>query len=132
MTTVPDSQITYRLEGKLGVVFERRFIVPPEEVFSALVDPDPVSGWQGSQSTTLEVVEMDVRPGSPRRATTSFLTPIGCGRGFDDREAMQRLRPIRFKSEGGCKGSDDGVVRNQDGGLTLCDERQDHPGSILE
>lgn len=62
-TEIPGSQTTYRLSGKREVVFERRYPAPPEDVFEAFCDSDRVDEWWGSKGTTLEVVEMDVRPG---------------------------------------------------------------------
>ena len=65
--TVPNSQTTYRLEGKREVVFERRYDATPEEVFAAFSDADRVDAWWGSQGAKLDVVEMDVRPGGKWR-----------------------------------------------------------------
>jgi uncharacterized protein YndB with AHSA1/START domain len=60
---IPGSQTVYRLHGKKEVVFERRYTAPPEEVFAAFADPHRVQEWWGSSGATLEVIEMDVRPG---------------------------------------------------------------------
>lgn len=53
--------------GRQEIVFTREFDAPRELVFRAWMDPELLSRWLGPHRLTIEVVEMDPRPGGSWR-----------------------------------------------------------------
>ncbi len=50
-------------DGSPYVSITRTFAVPPEQVFAAWTTPEHFGHWFGTESTTVEDVQMDVRVG---------------------------------------------------------------------
>ena len=60
-----------------AVVIERTFPVAVATVWSMWTNPDHFAAWYGPDGATVEVADMDVRPGGRRRIAMAMNTPQG-------------------------------------------------------